>query len=135
MSAGGSLLLSDVSNVFPSQRDTSTYMVSVVKITTFFIKVFSDPPRLDLERSKSMTAARVAKSGAVSQTASRSSREGMLTCSTDQDIQDRTCDSPRFCEFSNLHANVGGQRALVSSATLGLVCLLYVGTYLFHPFQ
>ena len=69
MSAGGSLLLSDVSNEFPSQRNTSTHMVSVVKITTFFIKVFSDPPRLDLERSKRMTAVRVVETEAMSQTA------------------------------------------------------------------
>jgi len=61
---------------------------------------------------------KVVDARAISKLASRSSQEGMLTCSTDQDIQDRTCDSPRFCELSNLHANVGGQRALVSSATL-----------------
>lgn len=78
MSAGGNLLLSDVSNEFPSQRDTSTYMVSVVKMTTFFIKVFSDPPRLDLERSKRMTAMKVVDARAISKLASRSSQEGCL---------------------------------------------------------
>jgi hypothetical protein len=69
MSAGGNLSLSGISNVFPSQRDKSTHIVSVVKIKTFFIKVFSDPPRLDLDRSKSMTAAIGTEAEAISQTA------------------------------------------------------------------
>lgn len=80
-------------------------MVSVVRTTTFFINVFSEPPKVDFERSSRVTAiTKPVKPISLPHSPCRPSScdKLQLTRQTDDNIQNRTGDSPGFGEHPDL---------------------------------